>query len=176
MLIRTLVIALALALSTAPARAEEDAASPEASAAPSASASAEPAPAPASPSPAASAGANDTRELQGTYAYDIDYVLEQQPEFAKFTQSQKEQARAKAIADSPKLEIVISADHVKISENGTVKTDATYTVTKKAAHAWTLAMTEGKDKKTDQVNFELTGTRLKMAKDGEKDALVWVKK
>jgi hypothetical protein len=172
MFYRTLVIALALALSTAPARAEDDAASPEPSAAPSASASAEPAP--ASPSPAA-ASANDAKELLGSYAYDIDYVLEQQAQYAKFTETQKKQAHDKAYADSPKLELVIDAGHVKISENGVVKTDATYTVQKKNGHVYTLAM-ETKDKKTDVVNFELTGSRLRMAKEGESEALVWAKK
>lgn len=191
---RTLILALTVVLCAASlARAQEAAeasASPEpaeaAEASPSAaSAAPEASPAPAasaaaSPSPAASgapAATGEAKELEGTYAFDIDYILEQQPDYARFTPEQKKAAHDKATADSPKLEIVISADRVKISENGTVKTDATYKLAKKTGSTFALELTDAlaKEKKADVVNFDLQGTRLKMTKDGDKEVLIWVK-
>lgn len=205
MLNRTLILALCVALTgavSARAQEAEASASPdaeEASAAPSAAPSADASPAsadasPASaapsaaPSPAASAAeaapasgvpaaAAPAPELVGTYSFDIDYILEQQPDYAKFTPEQKKAAHDKATADSPKLEVVITADRVKISENGTVKTDASYKLVKKTGttHALELTDTLSKEKKADVVNFDLQGTRLKMTKDGDKEVLVWIK-
>jgi len=164
MLARMLALALVITLGAAPAHAQA-----EASASPSAA---------ATPAPAAAA-ANvpaEMKDLAGTYVFDIDYVLEQNPEYMKFDDDHKKLAHDKALADSPKLEISI-ADHIKISENSTVKTDATYKLVKKTGTVYAVEMTDqlGKDKKAEVVNFDLQGTRMKMTKDGEKDVLVWVK-
>lgn len=200
MLNRTLILALCVALTgavSAHAQEAEASASPDAeeasaapSAAPSAAAEASPASAApsAAPSPAASAAeaspaagvpaaAAAAPELVGTYGFDIDFILEQQPDYAKFTPEQKKAAHDKATADSPKLEVVISADRVKISENGTVKTDASYKVVKKNGTTYALELTDtlSKEKKADVVNFDLQGTRLKMTKEGDKEVLVWIK-
>ena len=182
MLNRSLTVALLVLLLTAAGVRAQDDASPSPSPEPADAESPAPVASPeaaASPSPAASVAAPGlTSELEGTYAYDIDHVLEQIPDYNKFTPEKKKEAREKTVAGAPKLEIVISADRVKISENGVVRTDATYQLIKRNGGAFALELTNTltPDKKVELVNFELDGAKLKMAKEGDpKDALYWVR-